>query len=43
MGVAVDGAGDGAIEGDGEIVVAFDDGETLGGGDTLVSFPYEYS
>jgi len=48
VGVTVlsDGAGVGVMEGDGdgETVVAFEEGITLGAGDTVVSFPYnEYS
>ena len=34
-----DGAGVGAMEGDGDNVVVLNDGATLGAGDTVVSFP----
>lgn len=41
--IVFDGTGVGATEGDGDIVVVFDDGAILGAGDTVVSFPYENS
>jgi len=35
--------GNGNGDGDGATVVVFEDGATLGAGDTVVSFPYENS